>query len=235
MSENDTIKLSKSTLWKVSTFVLVIALVVVLIVTVGNGNSNAKVIGVNNENPATGSVKVQIEENDPVLGNPDADITIVEFSDFECPFCERAYSGAIAEFKQSSYFKNGEVNLIYKHLPLNSIHPYAQKAAEAAECANRQGMFWEYHDELFENQQSLSITSLKKYAEDLGLDTSEFNSCLDNDEAKSEVQKEITQATTAGARGTPYFVVINTKTRDTEVVSGAVPFANFESAINSVM
>lgn len=232
---DDTIKISKSALWKVSTFVLVIALVVVLIVTSGGGSPSGNVVNPDSAAPTTAGVKVQIEENDPVLGNPDAKVTIVEFSDFECPFCERAYSGAIADFEQSDYFTSGKVNLVYKHLPLNSIHPDAQKAAEAAECANRQGKFWEYHNTLFENQQYLDVSSLKKYAANLGLDTAEFNSCLDGNEAKAEVQKETTQATTAGARGTPYFVVINTATGDTQVVSGAVPFAQFEAAINAVM
>jgi len=230
----DTIKIKKDSIWKVATFVLVIALVVVIIFATG-GKTTGDVVDPDSKDSATGSVKVQIEKNDPVLGNKNADVAIVEFSDFECPFCERAYSGAIADFKQSNYFTSGEVNLVFKHFPLNSIHPQAQKAAEAAECANRQEMFWEYHDELFENQQALDVASLKGYAQRLGLDMEEFNSCLDNDEAKSEVQKETTQATTAGARGTPYFVVVNTKTGDTQVVSGAVPFAQFESAINAVM
>lgn len=233
---DDTIKIKKDTLWKASTFVLVIALVVILIVTAG-GNSKAtgNVVQPTNNDGATGNVKVQIEDGDPVLGNKNADVTIVEFSDFQCPFCERAYSGAIAEFEASDYFKNGDVNLVYKHFPLTSIHPYAEKAAEAAECANRQGKFWEYHNMLFDNQQALDVDSLKGYASTLGLDTTEFDSCLDGNEAKAEVQKETTQATSAGARGTPYFVVINTKTGDTQVVSGAVPFAQFEAAINAVM
>jgi protein-disulfide isomerase len=230
----DTIKIKKDTLWKAATFVLIIALVVVLIATAGNGKANGEVVQPGTNDGAVGNVKVQIEDGDPVLGNENAGVTIVEYSDFECPFCERAYSGAIAEFKQSDYFKNGEVNLIYKHFPLTSIHPSAQKAAEASECANRQGKFWEYHDMLFENQAALSVTDLKKYASNTGLDESTFSSCLDGNEAKAEVQKETTQATTAGARGTPYFVVINTKTGDTQVVSGAVPFSNFEAAINAV-
>ena len=95
---------------------------------------------------------VQIEDNDPILGDANAGISIVEFSDFQCPFCGRVHTDALADFKQSSYFTNGEVNLVYKQFPLSSIHPFAQKAGEASLCAHDQGMFWEYHDTLFANQ-----------------------------------------------------------------------------------
>lgn len=233
---SDEIKIKKDTLWKVSTLVLIVALVVVLIVTAGgNSGTNGNAVKPSTNEGVSGSAKVEIEEGDPVLGDKDAAVTIVEFSDFQCPFCKRAADGAVADFKDSTYFKEGKVNLVYKHFPLNSIHPYAQKAAEAAECANRQGMFWEYHDALFANQNSLTTSDLKQYASNLGLDTATFNECLDGNEAKSEVQKETTQAANAGGRGTPYFVVINTKTQKTQTVSGAVPFSNIEAAINAVM
>jgi protein-disulfide isomerase len=117
---------------------------------------------------------------------------------------------------------------------LNSIHPRAQKAAEASLCAQDQDTFWEYHDTLFANQAALDTTSLKSYASQLGLDTGEFNDCLDSGEKASEVNKEIAQATSAGARGTPYFLVVNTDSGDAVAVSGAVPFAQFESAITQV-
>ncbi len=235
MSEKkDTITIKKDSLWKVGFFVLAIALVVVLVFS-GGGTKVVKEDSGNNAAPAVVSnAKVSITDADPLLGDKNAEITIVEFSDFQCPFCSRAYTGAVTDFKNSDYFKDGEVNLVYKHLPLNSIHPYAQKAAEASECANQQGEFWEYHNTLFANQGSLDVTSLKKYASNLGLNTNEFDSCLDNDEAKSKVSKDMSEATTAGARGTPYFVVINNKNDETQVVSGAVPFANFEAAINAL-
>ena len=245
-SNEGTITIKKHTLWQVGTFVFA-ALFVVSLFTGGfgmdggatGGTITGGAVGVPTNptptpDPTPSQVKVEIEANDPVLGKKDASVTIVEFSDFQCPFCERAYSGAVTEFKNSNYFKNGEVNLIYKHFPLNSIHPFAQKAGEAAECANRQGKFWEYHDKLFTNQQALDDTSLKKYATDIKLDTAKFNKCLDGGEAAGEVNKETTQATNAGGRGTPYFVVINNKDKTTSAVSGAVPFAQFESAIQAV-
>ena len=120
-------------------------------------------------------------------------------------FCAKAFSGAVTDFKSSSYFTDGKVNLIFKQFPLTSIHPYAQKAAEASLCAGDQGQFWEYHDTLFANQQVLDETSLKSYAQQLGLDSAKFNNCLDNDEKEQEVKKETQQAVDAKGRGTPYF------------------------------
>ncbi|MEK6926224.1 MAG: DsbA family protein [Nanoarchaeota archaeon] len=237
--KEDSITIKKHTLWQVGTFLFAALFVVSLFTggfSGGNGSPTGAVIAnpVNPEAPTPSQVKVEIESNDPVLGKKDAGITIVEFSDFQCPFCERAASGAMTDLKNTDYFKNGDVNLIYKHFPLNSIHPFAQKAAEASECANRQGKFWEYHDKLFTNQQALDVTSLKSYAQALGLNTVDFNKCLDGGEAAAEISKETTQATNAGGRGTPYFVVINNKDKSTQVVSGAVPFSQFDAAIKAV-
>jgi protein-disulfide isomerase len=235
MSEEGAITIKKKDLWKYSTFVLIAVIVVIGFFSLtGNDSAAGEAIAPTQPTAPTGSVKVQIEDNDPVLGNPDAEISIVEFSDFQCPFCARANSGAIADFKNSDYFKNGDVNLVFKQFPLTSIHPFAQNAAEASLCAQDQGKFWEYHDILFSNQGSLDDASLKAYAAQLGLDTEAFNSCLDSDEKKSEVLKESAQAQAAGGRGTPYFVIINNDNGNTQTVSGAVPWANFEAAISSL-
>lgn len=235
MSEEGAITIKKKDLWKYSTFVLLAVVIVIGFFSLtGNDSAASNNIAPTQPTAPTGSVKVQIEDNDPVLGDPDAGISIVEFSDFQCPFCGRAASGALADFRNSDYFKNGEVNLVYKQFPLSSIHPFAQNAGEASLCAHDQDKFWEYHDTLFLNQGSLDDTSLKAYAEQLGLDTGAFNSCLDGDDKKSEVLKELAQATAAGGRGTPYFVIINNDNGNTQTVSGAVPWTNFEAAISSL-
>ena len=239
MSESKTITIKKDTLWKVGTFVFALLFIIVLFnggsfSFGGGGNVAVQPTGSGNTAGTTGNIKVPIEDNDPVLGDPDAGISIVEFSDFQCPFCARANTGALAEMRTTDVFKNGEVNFVYKHFPLNSIHPFAQKAAEASECANRQGEFWDYHDLLFQNQGALDTSSLKQYASQIGLDTATFNSCLDDDEARAEVNKELGQATAAGGRGTPYFVIVNRDTGATQAVSGAVPWSNIEAAINAV-
>jgi len=237
--DKGTVTLKKSTLWKISTFVFA-GLFIISLFTGGFGlsrNGNDITGQVVNQptapsGGAAGNIKVTIDKEDPVLGDSKAPITIVEFSDFQCPFCGRAATGAIAELKNNE-IKDGKVKLIYKDFPLNSIHPFAQKAAEAAECANEQGKFWEYHDTLFENQQALAITDLKKYAEDISLETEKFNGCLDSGKYTKEVNADLSAATSAGGQGTPYFVVIG-KNGKTQVVSGAQPYANFQSAIATV-
>ncbi len=206
MSEGKSITIKKDTLWKG----LALVFAALFLITIFGGWSGLEINDDdgNDLGGAVQEVQVQIENNDPVYGDANAEVSVVEFSDFQCPFCERAATGFVASLKASSYVANGDVNLIFKHFPLNSIHPYAQKAGEAAECANRQDKFWEYHDLLFLNQAALDITSLKSYAVQVGLNTNDFNSCLDNDEAKSEVIKETAQATSSGGRGTPYTVIL---------------------------
>ncbi len=244
MTEEGTITLKKSTIWQISTGIFAILFVVTLVHDAfWEGSPTGAVVAptptaanprVPSQPSGPSNIKVTIDKDDPILGDKNAKISIVEFSDFQCPFCKRAADGSLNEFRNSDYFKNGEVNLIYKDFPLSSIHPYAQKAAEAAQCANDQGKFWEYHDKLFENQQALDIASLKKYADDLGLDTENFDTCLDGSKNAKEVGDDLTAATTAGGQGTPYFVIVNNKNGKIQSVSGAVPFSNIEAAIKAV-
>ena len=229
--ENATITLKKSTVWKMAAFVFAGLFIVSLFGGFGDGGGGIE--PPTGDVIAPGNVRITIADDDPVLGDEDAPISIVEFSDFQCPFCARAASGAVADFKNSDYFKNGEVNLVFKQFPLNSIHPQAQKAAEASECAHDQGKFWEYHDLLFLNQQALDIVSLKAYALQLGLDQATFDSCLDSGAKTESVNADTAAAAAAGGRGTPYFVIVN-EDGDTQAVSGAVPWANFEAAITSL-
>src|SRR3989344_5197139 len=153
--KEETITIKTSTFWKYGTFIFAILFLLSIFGAFnGNGKVIKEIIPSDNSPPASGNLKVEIEPNDPVLGSEDAEVSVVEFSDFQCPFCERAFSGAVADLKSSSYFTDGQVNFIYKQFPLTSIHPYAQKAAEASLCAGDQGKFWEYHDLLFANQQT---------------------------------------------------------------------------------
>ena len=235
-TKKNTVELRKSTLF-IAGFVIVAALVLAFTL---NGGSTSKqgiegdVTGNSGQVKDTGDSGV-LSEGDPVLGDKNAPVSVVEFSDFECPYCKRAYGSTLQGLKDSEMFKNGEVNLVYKHFPLSRIHPDAQKAAEASECANRQGMFWEYHDKLFENQNSLGVSSLKQYAEEVGLDTNEFNSCLENGEAKSKVSSDMQTGRDNGARGTPYFVIVNKETGQTQTVSGAVPWNQLKPSIQQVL
>lgn len=164
-------------------------------------------------------------DDDSVLGSEDAPVTIIEFSDYECPFCARAFNNTLPEIKEK-YVDTGKVKLVYRDFPL-SIHRSAQKAAEASECAGEQGKFWEMHDKLFENQSALDVASLKQYAKDIALDSTEFDACLDSGEMASEVQKDFSDGQKYGVTGTPAFFINGIK------VSGAQPFSVFEQIIES--
>jgi len=125
-------------------------------------------------------------DDDPFKGNPDAPITIIEFSDFQCPFCAQFHSSTLLQI-QENYVDTGKVKFVYRDFPIQEIHPNAVPAAVAAECANEQGLFWQYHDKLFENQNSWErlveenvVNEFKAYAADLGLNTSQFNDCFDS-------------------------------------------------------
>lgn len=148
-------------------------------------------------------------------------VKILEFSEFQCPYCARA-APTVDKVKEEY---GDDVEIIFKHFPLN-FHRYAQKAAEASECARDQGKFWEYHDTLFENQQSLDIPSLKNYAKDLGLDTDRFNTCLDDGEKISLVQNDFREGQSLGVRGTPTFFI------NDQMVVGAQPYEVFEEIID---
>ncbi len=162
-------------------------------------------------------------DDDTVKGSPDAPVTIIEFSDFQCPFCTRFYQNTLPQIQQQ-YIDTGKVKFVYRDFPL-SFHQDAQKAAEAAECAGEQGKYFEMHDKLFDTE-ALDVTSLKQHAVDLGLDTDEFNDCLDNDEMAAEVQKDFQDGQQAGVSGTPAFFI------NGQLVSGAQPFSVFQQIID---
>jgi len=172
----------------------------------------------------SGPVDVAIG-NGAVLGNQDAKITIIEFSDFQCPYCEKFYSETFPQLKKE-YIDTGKAKLIFRNFPL-SFHENAMPSALAAECAKEQGKFWEYHDKLFENQQALDSSSLKKYALDLKLEINKFNDCLDNKKYQSEIQQDIQDGQSAGVTGTPSFFINGIP------LEGAQPFSAFKQVIDS--
>ena len=230
--DSGSITFKRSTLWKVSTFVFA-ALFVISLFTGGFRGRDSITGGTVNipDIPTipTGVASVNAEDyvdDDPVLGNKNAKLTIVEFSDFQCPFCARFKEQTLNQLK-SQYIDTGKVKFVYRDFPLSSIHPMAQKAAEASECADDQEKFWEMHDKIFEGQASLSINSLKQWAAELGLNTNDFNKCLDSGKNKDEVEKDLRDATSSGGQGTPYFIVGEIP------VSGAQPFSAFQQAIES--
>jgi protein-disulfide isomerase len=173
------------------------------------------------------------------LGKQDAPVTIVEFADFQCPFCKRHFDDSFAQIKQE-YIDSGKVKYVYMNFPLD-MHPNAMPAANAAECANEQGKFWEYHDKLFatqtewENQESTNATAtFKQYAASMGLNAGQFNSCLDSNKYQSKIDKETQDGSSYGVSGTPAFYIGNDKAGYT-AVEGAQPYATFKQTIDQLL
>jgi protein-disulfide isomerase len=160
----------------------------------------------------------------PVRGNANAPVTIVEFSDFQCPFCARA-EGEIVKVRDT--YKD-QVKIVYKDYPL-PIHPNAPKAAEASRCAREQDKYWEYHDVLFANHDALEVPNLKKFAADLKLDTTKFDTCLDSDKYADEIAKDMAEGSRVGVSGTPAFFI------NGRLLSGAQPFSAFQEAIDDAL
>lgn len=176
------------------------------------------------------AVSGNLSDDDPMLGNPDAPVTIVEFSDFQCPFCRRMWEDTLPSIKEK-YLVTGKAKFVYRDFPL-SIHPSAQVSAEAGECADEQGKFWIMHDKMFAEQDKLgqgtvqyAAVDIKKWAAEIGLDGARFNDCLDSGKYQKEVQKDFNDGQTAGVTGTPGTFV------NGRLISGAVPFAQFEAVI----
>ena len=162
--------------------------------------------------------------DDAVKGDVNAPVTIIEWSDFECPFCTRFYTNTLGQIEKE-YISTGKVRFIYKDFPLN-FHANAQKAAEAAECAGEQEKYWEMHDKLFEEGVSGGVESFKQFASDIGLNTAEFNGCLDSGEMASEVQNDFSEGSAIGISGTPGFII------NGKLVSGSQPFDVFKQIID---
>ena len=158
--------------------------------------------------------------NGQVRGPATAPVEIIEFSDFQCPFCRRAFSTV----QQVLQTYGDKVRLVYRHFPLPN-HPNARPAAEAAACAAEQGKFWQYHDRLFTTTK-LDDDQLKKDAADLGLDAAKFNACVDSHKYKAEVDADIAAGEAAGVTGTPAFFI------NGRLINGAMPFDAFKQMID---
>jgi len=176
-------------------------------------------------------------DDDPMKGSPDAEITIIEFSDFQCPFCWRFYTQTLPLIDKE-YISTGKVNFVYRDFPIISIHPNAVPAALAGECADDQGKFWEMHDIIFINQKnwqglqpSQSANLFKEYAVEIGLNVDEFNSCVDSGKYLKEIQNDLDDGRIYGVTGTPGFFVGNAEIGFTKLI-GAQPFSSFQQVID---
>ncbi len=160
-------------------------------------------------------------KDSPVLGSEDAKVQIVEFSDFQCPFCNRVQP-ALQQVRKEY---GDQVQLVFKHLPLR-IHPKAPAAHAAAEAAHRQGKFWEMHDAIFANPREMSPERYEQYAQELGLDLERFKADVASESVKKRVAADSSEAASLGVSGTPSFFI------NGRYLSGAQPFEEFKKRID---
>jgi len=213
-----------------------LAFIILLIVFLGGKTDSKKVAEVKkpeaqaaqeaNKQQAKLAAVPPVTDKDYIRGDKNAPVTLIEYSDFECPYCARhvdTLDKILSEYK-------GKVRLVYRNFPL-SFHPHSKKAAEAAECAGEQGKFWEMHDEIFKANKSktMGVDKWKKVAANLGLDTAKFNKCLDSDEYASKITSQMRDGAAAGVKGTPATFV------NGQLVSGAVPYESFKQIIDTAL
>lgn len=188
-------------------------------------------------------VKVSVDD-DPVLGDEKAPVTMIEFSDYECPFCKRHFDQTFGQLKEK-YIETGKVKLVYRDLPLSFHDPMATKEAIAANCAREQGGdegYFLYHDEIFErtvsNGNGLNDQDLETIAGVVGLNLSEFSICLKDKNQEAEVKKDVADAGKIGASGTPTFFIGKSSKNgviEGEILVGAQPLSVFETVIDKYL
>jgi len=173
---------------------------------------------------------IKVNPGDHILGNKNAKVAIVEYGDFECPFCGRFWEETLPQIRKD-FIETGKAFLVYRHFPL-AFHPSAKPAAYAVECANEQGKFWQMHDKIFEEQKTtpqFSANDLKKWAAAIGLDTAKFNQCLDSEKYAKRASEDLDSGQALGVSGTPTFFINGQK------IIGAQPYENFKQVIDNLL
>ncbi|MGD2138195.1 MAG: thioredoxin domain-containing protein [Gammaproteobacteria bacterium] len=179
-------------------------------------------------------------EGAPSLGDVDAPVTLIEFTDYQCPYCRRHTVNTLPRLIED-YVDTGRLRYLIREMPVEANHPLAGKAAEAALCAGDQGGYWAMHGRLFANQDRLRPGELKQHAQALGLDTARFDRCLDNGEKRKQILKDRRTGRQAGMRGTPAFFLGLTRSekdgifRATEVIHGAKSYPDFAILIDDLL
>lgn len=178
----------------------------------------------------TDRVNVSVDD-DPFLGSKDAPVTVIEFSDFQCPFCRKFWKDTLSQLKKD-YINTGKARFVYRDFPLD-FHPGSKVAAEGSECANEQGKYWPMHDRIFEEQGKqgegtvqFSAVEIKKWAGAVGVNQDQFNKCLDSHKYKAEVEKDLGDGGAAGVSGTPTLFI------NGRPIVGAQPYVSFKTVID---
>lgn len=185
--------------------------------------------------PVSDKVQMKMASGWYSIGRDDAPVTMVEFTDYQCPFCRKYHTETFPELKKN-YIDTGKMRFISRDLPLE-FHPNAQRAAEAARCAGDQKKYWEMRDQIIANSADLSQDALLKMAQGVSVDMPSFRACLDGSKHKAEIQKDSADAALLGISGTPSFVIGKTSndTLDGVRVVGAVPVVVFDSEIKKYL
>ena len=186
-------------------------------------------------NPST-SERIRLSLNGQhALGAPDAPLTVIEFTDYQCPFCNQFHRLTFPDLKKT-YIDTGKIRFISRDLPLE-FHNNALLAARAARCAGEQDKYWELRDVLSSNPNNLSQQAILTYAQDLSLDTKRLQACLDSEQYRGDIQKDVTEAQSIGITGTPGFVLGRSSNHTLEGIKivGAQPFALFDAKIKELL
>ena len=233
--------------------IIVVCLIIVVAVLYNKSGSSGLTNNNNDSVPAqnqptvnqpSGPVKVSVD-NDAVLGSKNAPVTMIEFSDYECPFCKRHFTDVYPQIKKD-YIDTGTVKLVFRDfIAVPGHNPLATSEAMAAECAGEQGgdsIYYQYHDEIFtrttSNGAGLTLSQLPVIAKDLGLNVNKFQQCLDSNKFSSEVSKDIADGQKAGVNGTPSFFVGKSSSDgliEGTLIVGAQPYSVFKTAIDQAL
>lgn len=175
----------------------------------------------------------------PFKGDPNAKLTLIEFSDYQCPFCSRYVRETLPEIEKE-FIATGKLKYVFRDFPIESLHQNALLASSAANCAGDQNKYWEMHDRLFFNQNALGVADMPAHAKALGLDESKFKQCIETKKHEASIRQQISESVGFGIQGTPTFFVGFTKPDDPKVriiasISGARPYANFKEILEKVL
>ena len=191
------------------------------------------------QGPERGQDVVLSVDGSPFMGDKNASLTLIEFSDYQCPFCSRHFQQTLPQII-TEYVKTGKVKYVLRDFPLQSMHPAALKAAEAARCAGDQGKYWEMHDRLLVNPRALAPKDLTAHAQSVGVEALSFQRCVEAGKYAATVRKDLADGQQAGVNGTPTFFLgvtdsNNPSVKATRTLVGAQPYSSFKEAIDGLL